>query len=134
MEQVLSMAARLGDERVLCVLDQNLDGFDAGRFIGTDLVKELRRRGFGGVLVIQSANDEHEDEAAYKAAGADGSIGKAVKGGVSVMIDKLAQLYHERLGGGKARVGAAAPQSNIVEDPPTPKPPRLRQVRGKFFE
>ena len=134
VEQVLSMAARLGDERVLCVLDQNLDGFDAGRFIGTDLVKELRRRGFGGVLVIQSANDEHEDEAAYKAAGADGSIGKAVKGGVSVMIDKLAQLYHERLGGGKARVGAAAPQSNIVEDPPTPTPPRLRQVRGKFFK
>ena len=41
----------------------------------------LRRRGFGGVLVIQSANDELEDEQMYKAAGSDGSIGKAVKGG-----------------------------------------------------
>ena len=72
MEQVLKMAKRLGDHRVLCIIDQNLDDFDAGAFTGTGLVRELRERGFGGLLVIQSANDELEDEQGYLDAGADG--------------------------------------------------------------
>ena len=73
-------------------------------------VRALRQRGFGGVLVIQSANDELEDEEAYKAAGADGSIGKAVRGGVPVMLGVLGRLYHARFGGAQPAVRAAAVQ------------------------
>ena len=90
------MAARLGDDRVLCIFDQNLDGFEAAPVTGTGLVRELRRRGFGGLLVIQSANDEQDDAQAYKAAGADGNIGKAVKGGIPEMLDVLGRLWHAR--------------------------------------
>ena len=59
VELVLAKAKRLGDERVLCVLDQNLDGYgEQGYFMGTGLARELRRRGFNGLVIIQSANDE----------------------------------------------------------------------------
>jgi hypothetical protein len=98
VDRVLDMAARLGDERVVCILDQNLDCYDEGKFQGTALVRKLRLRDFRGLLVIQSANDALDDERDYKAAGADGSIGKAVKGGVPAMIDILSRLYHARFG------------------------------------
>jgi hypothetical protein len=70
IEHVVAQAARLGDENVLCILDQNLDAYERGVFTGTGLVSELRRCGFGGLVVIQSANDELEDERTYLAAGA----------------------------------------------------------------
>ena len=97
VQQVLEMAERLGDERVLCIFDQNIE-FDAGGFTGTDLVQELRARGFSGLLVIQSANDEADDERMYVDAGADGSIGKAVKGGISEMLGLLGQFWHAKYG------------------------------------
>ena len=52
-------------KRVVCIIDQHLDGYDAGSFTGMGLVNELRQRGFNGLLVIQSANDELEDERSY---------------------------------------------------------------------
>ena len=52
---------------------------------------------------IQSANDELEDEQAYVAAGADGSIGKAAKGGVSEILAVLGRLYHSRFGEGEVQ-------------------------------
>jgi len=104
VERVLEMAARLGEDRILCILDQNID-FDAGSITGTDLVGDLRARGFGGLLVIQSANDEAEDKRGYVAAGADGSIGKAVKGGVPEMISHLAELWDAKYGAGRRRGG-----------------------------
>ena len=78
-------------------------------------MRELRRRGFGGVLVIQSANDELEDEQMYKAAGADGSIGKAVKGGVPAMLEVLGRLYHLRFGADSA--GPATDSDPILSVP-----------------
>ena len=48
------------------------------------------------MIIIQSANDELEDEHAYTDAGADGSIGKAVKGGVQSMLRVLGRAWHER--------------------------------------
>jgi len=105
VERVIGLAARLGDSRVVCIFDQNLD-FDAGGFSGTGLVGELRARGFGGLLVIQSANDEADDERIYVAAGADGSIGKAVKGGVHEMLSHLARLWHAKYGA-QARTATA---------------------------
>jgi CheY-like chemotaxis protein/HPt (histidine-containing phosphotransfer) domain-containing protein len=98
VERVLEMAARRGDERVVCVLDENLDGYSEGAFTGTGLVRELRERGFRGLCVIQSANDEPEHEKAYLANGADGSIGKAIRGGVPAMLAILSRLYHARSG------------------------------------
>ena len=75
-------------------------GARLGSSQGTALFGELRSRGFGGLLIIQSANDELEDERAYIAAGADGSVGKAVKGGVQTMLGVLARLWHEKFAGG----------------------------------
>ena len=96
---VLEMGRRLGPERVVCVLDQNLDGYEGGsRFLGTELTQEMRRGGFEGLIIIHSANDELEDEHEYIAAGADGSIGKAVKGGVTATLSIIARLWHQRFG------------------------------------
>jgi hypothetical protein len=58
----------------------------------------MRRQGFEGLLIIQSANDEAEDECMYVAAGADGAIGKAVKGGAANMLAVLGRLWHRRFG------------------------------------
>ena len=98
VDLLLEMAERLGDERVLCICDQNLDSFETAAFTGMGLVRELRQRGFKGLFVIQSANDELEDEQAYLAAGADGSFGKAVRGGIPEMLDVLGRLHHARFG------------------------------------
>jgi hypothetical protein len=54
-------------------------------------------------VIIQSVNDELSDECAYLAAGADGSIGKAVKGGIPEMLNVLGRLYHVRFAGGMNR-------------------------------
>ena len=45
---------------------------------------------------MQSANDGPEDEKAYIAAGADGCIGKAAKGGIQEMLYLLGRLYQLR--------------------------------------
>ena len=58
----------------------------------------VRGRGFGGLLIIQSANDDPADEKNYLAAGADGSFGKAVKGGIQEKLGSLGRLYHARFG------------------------------------
>jgi len=100
---VVSVAERLGDERVVCVLDQNIDNYDEGAFIGTDLVRELRRHGFAGLVIIHSANDELADEQEYLAAGADGCIGKAVKGGIEAVLKVIGRLWHAKF---DARAGA----------------------------
>ena len=76
---------------------QNLDGYNEGGFTGTALVHELRQRGFGGLVVIQSANDEPDDRRAYVAAGADGCIGKAVKGGIPGILSELGRLWHGKV-------------------------------------
>ena len=95
VDRVLEMAARLGDERVLCILDQNLDRYDQGAFTGTEIARQLRARGFGGLVVIQSANDELADQHAYVAAGADGSTGK---GGIKGLLGMLGRLHLSKFG------------------------------------
>ena len=98
VESVLAVAARLGDERVVCVLDENIDGYQEGSFTGTQLIGKLRGRGFRGLMIVQSANDDPADEKNYLAAGADGSFGKAVRGGIQEKLDTLGRLYHARFG------------------------------------
>ena len=124
VERVLTLAGRLGHERVVCILDQNLTYGAAGHYLGTDLVRQLRSRGFVGVCVVQvrvntrtmlqewqlsdlrarcarcaqSANDAPEDAQLYIEAGADGSMGKAVKGGVKGMVDVVGRVWLAKFG------------------------------------
>ena len=129
VDRVVAMGRRLVDpSRVVCVLDQNLDSYEKGVFTGTDLVREMRRRGFDGLVIIQSANDELEDERDYTAAGADGSVGKAVQGGAQTMLAVLSRLWHQRFGEAhrlpaQAHVApsAARPQP-IMQSPEEPSP------------
>ena len=55
VDRVVAMGRRLGPEKVVCILDQNLDSYEEGFFTGTGLVGEMRRSGFEGLIVIQSA-------------------------------------------------------------------------------
>ena len=60
---------------------------------GTGLCRELRQRGFSGCLVIQSANDEISAEREYLAAGANGCLGKVLRGGPEELVRRLAALW-----------------------------------------
>ena len=71
-------------------------GCDTSAPDATQSTRELRRRGFGGLIVIQSANDGLNDERSYLEAGADGSIGKAVKGGATKILSVLGRLWQAR--------------------------------------
>lgn len=62
-------------------------------------MRQLRASGFGGVVVIHSANDELDDEREYAAAGADTSFGKAVQGGVEGTLAVLGRAWHKNSAG-----------------------------------
>jgi len=94
---VMTLAERHGHDQVIGVFDQNLTNYHEGEVFGTELCRELRQRGFTGVLVIQSANDEVGAEREYLAAGADGCVGKVIRGGPKELVDRLAQLRQHRL-------------------------------------
>ena len=102
VERVLSLSNALGDDRVVCIIDQNLDYDEHGAFQGTALARELRRRGFGGLFVVQSANDSQSDAQTYLEAGADGSMGKAIKDGARGMLGVVGSLWHAKFGEGGA--------------------------------
>ena len=103
MSTVIEKAQRLGHERVVCVFDENLD-FKENSFKGSKIVAELRQRNFAGLAIIQSANDEPESVTEYIAAGADGFIGKAVKGGRQAIVDRISALWHSKHGGSSTRL------------------------------
>ncbi|KAJ1459536.1 hypothetical protein M885DRAFT_510654 [Pelagophyceae sp. CCMP2097] len=62
---------------VAVVLDQNLGAKDPPHVKGMDVARELRLRGFDGVIAAMSANDTDVDRAAYMEAGCDAVISKA---------------------------------------------------------
>jgi len=90
---VMELAERHGHDRVCGLFDQNLTNYHEGAVFGTGLCRELRQRGFCGCLVIQSANDEICAEREYLAAGANGSLGKVLRGGPEELIRRLAALW-----------------------------------------
>ena len=94
-EVVMELSAAHGDDRVVVFLDQNLDQYEEGSFLGTELCQQIRALGFKGVIIINSANDELQDERDYLLAGADACIGKAVTGGVATVLQKLAFVHHK---------------------------------------
>ena len=57
VEIVLAEAAARGDEKVVCILDQNME-YAAGTILGTEITMSLREAGFKGIIVIRSANDD----------------------------------------------------------------------------
>ena len=74
---VLEAAREHGDGNVICIFDQNMDGYGPGRSVtGTDVVRAVRKAGFQGCIFIRSANDEPEMQRMYLQAGADGHLAK----------------------------------------------------------
>ena len=64
--------------------------------LGTDLCRTLREEmGWEGLLMIQSANDSSRDIAEYLEAGADGGIGKGLRG-TRELAAQLGLLYERR--------------------------------------
>ena len=75
-----------------------MTNYDEGSLFGTGLCRELRQRGFSGCLVIQSANDEITAEREYLAAGANGCIGKVLRGGPEEIVSRIAALFWDAHG------------------------------------
>eukprot|EP00667_Euglena_gracilis_P017339 EG_transcript_18252 len=67
------------------VVDQHLEWED-GSGLGSDLVRQLRRLGCKGFICIRSADDGPADQALYRRAGADCSLGKDLLGPVMVRL------------------------------------------------
>ena len=95
-DRLCELAGRVGHDKVVAILDQNLDQYDEGHFTGCEICRVLRQRDFRGVIVIQSANDEKDDELLYMQAGADAAIGKAVHGGPAAILGVIARAWHGR--------------------------------------
>lgn len=94
-DRVMQLCAEHGEERVVLILDQNIDQYAEGALYGTDLCCKIRERGFRGTIAISSANDELQDEREYLHAGADVCIGKGLTGGVPTILAKLANAHHK---------------------------------------
>lgn len=63
--RVMDLASAHGEQNVIVVLDQNIDQYSEGAVYGTDLCMQIRALGFRGTLLINSANDEVQDENDY---------------------------------------------------------------------
>jgi hypothetical protein len=74
--RLLELANSHGHERVIGILDQNMDTYADGCVYGSDLCKELRAGGFRGVLCIRTANNPQYHDALYEA-GASLVVGKS---------------------------------------------------------
>ena len=91
-DRVLKLAGQYGEDKILVILDQNLDGYPEGRVYGTGITKELRDSGFGGPIFIRSANDDIDAVSKYIRAGATGSLSKS--GRMQELVANLIeQLY-----------------------------------------
>ena len=113
------------------MLDQHLDAYDEGSFLGTDLVKEMRSKGFEGLIIIHSANDGVEDERDYAAAGADGCVGKAVKGGTTAILSTISQLWYQRFGNEAVAAHETRP---IMPSPPSSSAPSFKSSGSPSFK
>eukprot|EP00667_Euglena_gracilis_P003777 EG_transcript_3787 len=71
------------------ILDQQLEF--SGSYRGTDLVRELRGKGFAGLVCIRSADDAAQDQAHFYRAGAHCCFGKDVPG--SQMMNEVKAAY-----------------------------------------
>ena len=82
------MDQKRAHRNVICIFDQNME-YAAGAVLGTDVTRTLREKGFKGVIVIRSANDEPAMQKLYIQAGANGHLAKHGK-----VVDLVAKLMH----------------------------------------
>ena len=75
VEAVLTAAKEVGDANVVCIFDQNME-YDQGVIRGSEVVADLRREGFTGVMLIRSANDDATSGLKYRKMGANGYLSK----------------------------------------------------------
>jgi DNA-binding NarL/FixJ family response regulator len=86
VEVFLSQASRNAD---IVILDQHL--LYSHEHLGTDLVRKLLARGYGGMVCIRSADDSAEDVALYARSGAHCSFGKDLLG--QEVMEQLKAIY-----------------------------------------
>ena len=88
---VLAAGPLHGDDKVMCILDQNLEYHDI-KVLGTDITQSLINEGFTGLIFIRSANDDFESVGEYRQAGATGYIRKDMP--IEDAAEDLARQYH----------------------------------------
>ena len=75
----------------IIIVDQNVDTPGAEETKGSDVVKELRAKGYDGFACIRSGNAEEADEALSYASGAQWHVGKEVR--LREIVPMLAHEY-----------------------------------------
>ena len=94
---VCTDASRVGAHNVMVLIDQNME-YPEGSIYGTELIAQMRQKGFVGLAAIRSANDSPKDEELYLDAGADGVVSKGLKkAGIAAhndAIDTRIDLLH----------------------------------------
>ena len=103
MEIVLAEAAARGDEKVVCILDQNME-YAAGTILGTEITASLREAGFMGIIIIRSANDDPTSRKMYLDAGASGYLSK--DGQAVVLAAALMKVYSRAFRMGLCKCGS----------------------------
>eukprot|EP00667_Euglena_gracilis_P004969 EG_transcript_4998 len=88
-EEVRGFVAFALEHADVVILDQHMH-FSC-TYLGTDLVRQLRTRGFPGLICVRSANDGEADCERYRRAGAHCCFGKDVVG--SMMMEQLKSAY-----------------------------------------
>jgi len=96
LELVLQASSELGHHNIVGLFDQNME-YPEAFVTGTGLTRQLRARGFEGLIVIRSANDSLESMNQYYEAGADALISKSTR--PSKVKDELSRLIGLRKAG-----------------------------------
>ncbi|KAL3917887.1 MAG: hypothetical protein SGPRY_006226 [Prymnesium sp.] len=88
--------ASLDPQPDIVLVDQNLNNPVTCDYfcLGTDLIPQLRSKGYTGKIIIKSANQSSADRAFYLANGADDSMDKILKD--DAFACKLATVLHEK--------------------------------------
>ena len=94
-EDVPQFMAEALEKGGIAILDQNLDYGGNSNLLGTDLVMQLRAKGFRGLICIRSGNVAPEDEAQYYRAGVDCVYGKDLS--MKDVVEDIKANYVQRV-------------------------------------
>ena len=95
----------------IAILDQHLEyGADAN-VLGTDIIRELKAKGFRGLCCVRSGNVAPEDLQLCADAGADCAFGKEMP--MRQMVQELKAAYVAHTGGADADTDTADPCPDI---------------------
>ena len=90
-QTILALSNCVALEKIVCILDQHME-YAEGTVLGTDIIKEVRSKGFEGLMFIRSANEDFEAVQFYKTAGATGHLTKGCD--VRTLASTIKQQYH----------------------------------------